>query len=351
MSAIRKILLFPFGVLYHGVTSFRNILFDKEILKSTSFDLPIICIGNLAVGGTGKTPHTEYLIRLLRKEYQVATLSRGYGRKTKDFREVLANSSALEVGDEPAQYKRKFPNVIVAVENDRVRGVNLLLHRYPDLEVILLDDAFQHRKIVAGLNIVISDYNRPLKNDYLLPAGNLREHKKNINRADMVIISKCPKNLSLTERNKLTSELNFHTPENVFFTAIRYGAIYSIFTPQQKIETLKDVDVLLVSGIARPKGLQAYVRKRAKSIKIMEYKDHHNFSRKDIQEIKDNFNLLNSKKKIILTTEKDASRFLSIEDMKSLPVYSIEIEVFFLDKQNEFNTQIVNYVKQNKRNS
>ncbi len=326
-------------------------MFDRGFFKSSSFDLPVICVGNLAVGGTGKTPHTEYLIRLLKNNYRIATLSRGYGRKTNDFREVLANSSALDVGDEPAQYKRKFPDVIVAVENDRVKGVCLLLKKHEEIEVILLDDAFQHRKIEAGLNIIISDYNRPLKNDYLLPAGNLREHKKNINRADLVIISKCPENLSSNERDRLISELNFHTSENVFFSSIRYGEIYSVFNPLQKIETLKDVDVLLVSGIARPKHLQDYIQRRANSVKIMEYADHHNFTRKDIQEIKDNFDLLNSKKKIILTTEKDASRFLDKEEMKNLPIYSIEIEVFFLDRQTEFNTQIVNYVKQNKRNS
>lgn len=350
MNQCRKILLYPFGALYHAITAGRNFLYDTKIKKSTKFDLPIICIGNIAVGGTGKTPLTEYIIRLLQKDYQVATLSRGYGRTTKIYTEATIESSSKEVGDEPAQYKRKFPNIPVVVENKRVLGAQQLITNHPKTDVILLDDAFQHRAIEAGFNIVVSDYNSPLTSDYLLPAGNLRESKTGIKRADAIIISKCPANLSKEEQTKISNRLKFHSPEHIYFTTIKYGSIYHIFDGSALPLLPEEYTILLVTGIGKPKPLQEYAKAQFKSVKELSYGDHHEFSSGDIDNILTQFDKINAANKVILTTEKDASRLLKIKRLKSIPIFCIEIEVDFLNKKDKFNTQIEEYVRTNKAN-
>jgi len=344
-------LLYPFGAVYHLITATRNKLYDWKIKTSTSFDLPIICIGNIAVGGTGKTPLTEYLIRLLQKEFTIATLSRGYGRKTKEYTEASSDSSSLEVGDEPAQYKRKFPTLTVVVENKRVKGVQQLLTNHPSTNLILLDDAYQHRAIKAGLNIVVTDYNNPLTNDYLLPAGNLRESEYGIKRADLIIVSKCPSDLSENEQEKIIKSLKFHSPESIYFTRINYGNIYHIFSGEHLVNHSSKIDAVLVTGIGNPKPLQNHITKHFNSMTPLAYSDHHEFSVNDIQSITQTFDGLKSANKIILTTEKDASRLLKIKELEKLPIYCIEIEVAFLNKKDKFNTQIETYVRTNKRNS
>lgn len=351
MNQWRKILLYPLGALYHAITAGRNFLYDKQIKKSTQFEIPIICIGNIAVGGTGKTPLTEYLIRLLQKDYQVATLSRGYGRTTNIYTEATINSSSLEVGDEPAQYKRKFPLIPVVVENKRVVGVQQLIKNHPQSEVVLLDDAFQHRAIEAGLNIVVSDYNNPLESDYLLPAGNLRESKKGIKRADLIVISKCPTNLSENEQKQIIKRLKFHSPENIYFTSIKYGRIYNIFDTAPLPLTTQDYSILLVTGIGKPKPLQNYANSQFQSVETLVYGDHHEFSNNDIESIIKQFEQIDATNKLILTTEKDASRLLKIKRLKTLPIFCIEIEVDFLNKKDKFITQIETYVRTNKANS
>ncbi len=325
-------------------------MFDWGINKSIAFDLPIICIGNISVGGTGKTPHTEYLVRLLEKNNKLAILSRGYGRTTKVYTEATLKSTAKEIGDEPAQYKRKFPNTTVVVENKRVLGVQTLLKSHQEIDVILLDDAFQHRAIKAGFNIVITDYNNPLHNDFLMPAGSLRESKKGIARADAIIVSKCPSYLSEQEQKNIKNQLAFHTPEHIYFTTIKYGTVYNIFTPILKIENLSNYTILLVTGIGKPKLLQKYIKSQSKKVSLLSYPDHHTFSKKDIQKIKNDFDIIKSKNKIILTTEKDASRLLNISELKGYPIYCIEIEIEFLNKEDKFNTQIELYVRKNKTN-
>ena len=350
MSKLRKILLFPLGALYFAVTFVRNKLFDWNIFQSTSFDLPIICIGNIAVGGTGKTPHTEYLVRLLEKQYNIAILSRGYGRKTTAYTEATLKSTAEEIGDEPAQYKRKFPNTNVVVENKRVLGVQQILKRNAVTDVILLDDAFQHRAIKAGFNIVITDYNNLLQKDFLMPSGSLRESRQGIKRADAIIVSKCPVDLEVDEQNEIRKNLAYHTPEHIYFTTIKYGRIYNIFDSQLRIENLNNYAVLLVTGIGKPKLLQKHIKTQTKKVSLLSYPDHHNFTNKDIQRIKSDFDNIKDKTKIILTTEKDASRLLNITELKGLPIYSIEIEIEFLNKKNTFNTQIELYVRKNKTN-
>lgn len=350
MTRLRKILLYPFGAIYHAITAGRNFLYDRQIRKSKQFEIPIICVGNIAVGGTGKTPLTEYLIRLLQKEYQVATLSRGYGRTTKVYTEATIDSSSKEVGDEPAQYKRKFPNIPVAVENKRVVGVEQLITNHPQTEIILLDDAFQHRAIKAGLNIVVSDYNNPLESDYLLPAGNLRESKKGIKRADLIIVSKCPTNISESKQKQIKQRLKFHSPHNIYFTSIKYGRIYNIFDATPLPLAIQKYSVLLVTGIGKPKPLQEYASSKFQSVKVLAYADHHEFNNNDIETIITQFEEIDAQNKFILTTEKDASRFLKIKRLKTTPIFCIEIEVDFLNKKNKFNTQIETYVKTNKAN-
>lgn len=350
MDSWRKILLYPLGVAYHVATSARNLLYDRNIKTKTSFKLPIICIGNIAVGGTGKTPHTEYLIRLLKNEYKIATLSRGYGRKTKTYKEAMLESSSLEVGDEPAQFKRKFPKVIVVVENNRVLGVNRILKEHPNTDLILLDDAYQHRAIKAGLNIVVSDYNNPLSKDNLMPAGNLRESKKGIERADLIIISKCPPSLSELEQKKIKNQLKFHSPESIYFTTINYGRIYNIFNNSTLNVSIRATDVILVTGIGKPELLKKHTLQKFKSMVPLTYSDHHEFSEKDIKTIIKTYKGLESIQKIILTTEKDASRLLKIKELKELPIYCIEIKVGFINKKDKFNTQIEDYVRTNKTN-
>ncbi|MCT4580442.1 MAG: tetraacyldisaccharide 4'-kinase [Flavobacteriales bacterium] len=350
MNQWRKILLYPFGALYHAITAGRNFLYDTQIKKSTKFDLPIICIGNIAVGGTGKTPLTEYIIRLLQKDYQVATLSRGYGRTTKIYTEATIESSSNEVGDEPAQYKRKFPNIPVVVENKRVAGVQQLMVNHPQTEVVLLDDAFQHRAIEAGFNIVVTDYNNPLASDYLLPAGNLRESKTGIKRADAIIVSKCPANLSDTAQQQIKKRLRFHAPQNIYFTTIQYGKTYHVFDGTPLPFSPKESTVLLVTGIGKPKPLQDYVKAQFRAVKVLSYGDHHEFSSEDIDTILTQFNKIAAPNKLILTTEKDASRLLKIKRLKTLPLFCIEIEVDFLNKKDKFNAQIEEYVRTNKAN-
>ena len=350
MKQWRKILLFPLGIIYHAVTAGRNLLYDVNLKKSTAFNIPIIGIGNIAIGGTGKTPHTEYLIRLFQKDYNIATLSRGYGRTTTSYTEAKITSTSKEIGDEPAQYKRKFPSINVVVENKRVKGVQQLLKNHPNTNLVLLDDAYQHRAIKAGLNIVVTDYNNPLANDYLLPAGNLRESKRGIKRADIVIVSKCPDNLSEAEQTKLKKALNFHSPDSIYFTKVQYGKIYHVFTNDVLTLPTKQIDVVLVSGIGKPKPLQAYVQKEFNTMIPLAFADHHEFSNSDIKTIVKAFNDLKSEQKIILTTEKDASRLLNIKELSQLPIYCLEIEVAFLNKKDKFSTQIETYVRTNKAN-
>ncbi|MEO6136920.1 MAG: tetraacyldisaccharide 4'-kinase, partial [Ginsengibacter sp.] len=250
LKSFRYILL-PLSIVYGGVIWVRNKLFDKKILRSASFNFPIICVGNLAVGGTGKTPMIEYLVRLLKDEYKVATLSRGYKRKTKGFAIADINTSALDIGDEPMQIHEKFPDISVAVAEERVEGIPQLLQAEPQTQVILLDDAFQHREVNAGMNILLTDYNNLYTRDFLLPAGDLRDGKGSSERADIIIVTKCKPYLNEDEKQKLIKEINPLTHQKVFFTKIEYSIPYHLFSKEEKLME-QDSSVLLVCGIANP---------------------------------------------------------------------------------------------------
>ncbi|WP_298308384.1 tetraacyldisaccharide 4'-kinase [Flavobacterium sp.] len=335
---ILRYLLFPFSILYGWITSIRNFLFDKGILKSYSFDIPIIAVGNLSVGGTGKTPQIEYLIRLLSSNYKIATLSRGYKRKSEGFVLADSNSNAEILGDEPFQIHQKFPNIHVAVDAQRKNGIEQLLKLDSKPEVILLDDAFQHRKVKAGFYILLSSFDDLYFNDFMLPTGNLRESRSGAKRANVIIITKCPKDLSEFAQQNIIKKIGLNVP--IFFSFIDYDSeVYNEFE-SKKVEEIIDVDKLLLAGIAKPEPFFAYLQVE-KNVKLV-YPDHHHFSEKDIEEIKNKAN-----NKLIITTEKDYVR-LKNQNLKSL--FYLPIKSSFISKGDDFNQTILNYVGTSTRN-
>jgi tetraacyldisaccharide 4'-kinase len=335
---ILRYLLFPFSILYGWITSIRNIFFDRGILKSYSFELPIIAVGNLSVGGTGKTPQIEYLIRLLSPNYKIATLSRGYKRKSDGF--VLAdfNSNAEILGDEPFQIHQKFPKIQVAVDANRKNGIEQLLKLKEKPEVILLDDAFQHRKVKAGFYILLSSYDDLFCDDFMLPTGNLRESRRGAKRANVIIITKCPKDLSELAQENIKKKIGLEIP--IFFSFIDYDSEVYNELESKKVIHIKDVDKLLLAGIAKPKPFFAYLQAE-KNVELV-YPDHHNFSEKDVIEIKNT-----AKNKLIITTEKDYVR-LKNQNLKSL--FYLPIKSNFISKGDDFNQTILNYVGSSTRN-
>lgn len=329
-----RFLLFPFSIIYGLITSLRNFLFDKGFLKSYQFDIPIICVGNLNVGGTGKTPQIEYLIRFLSDKYRLATLSRGYKRETKGF--VLANDSsdAKILGDEPFQFFSKFKDILVAVDENRKNGIENLLSLKNKPEIILLDDAYQHRKVKAGFYILLTTYNDLFCDDYILPVGNLRESRKNSDRANLIVVTKCPKNLNLDNQNSIKSKLKLNNNQQLFFSFIDYDN--DLFSEKDSIEikSILKLDKILIAGIANPKPFFEFLKQE--NDLILEFNDHHNFSENDIQKIKEL-----SSNRIIVTTEKDYVRLKnnSIENLYYLPIKSS-----FINNSNVFEKTVLSYI-------
>lgn len=339
--------LLPLSWIYGAVVWLRNRLFDLGVLPQRSFRVPTICIGNLAVGGTGKTPMTEYLIRLLTGEgLHVATLSRGYGRSTRGFRIVTADSTAAEAGDEPRQMKRKFPDITVAVCEDRCHGIGQLLatgNRQTD--VILLDDAFQHRYVRAGLNIVLTDCSRLYSRDALLPAGRLRESRSGAGRAQMVVVTKCPDRMQEHERQGIRNELKLNVGQQLYFSRIKYDG------------EVRARDILLLTGIADPTPLEQHLRATGARVHTLRFPDHHRFSDKDLRLIARTFRNIDSSDKLIVTTEKDAQRLADVWsttppdiDADSIMTLPISMEITG-GEQETFNKNILSYVRENSRNS
>ena len=325
-----RILLFPFSLLYAVIVWLRNWLFDKKILSSTTFNLPIICVGNLSAGGTGKSPLIEKLIASLKNEYKVAVLSRGYKRKTQGYALAHPNTTALEIGDEPYLFYKKFPDVTVAVGEERIVAIPQLLHDKPDTQVILLDDAFQHRTVRAGLNILLTDYNNLYTRDWWLPTGDLRDERRSAERADILIVTKCKPDLSKDEAEEIIAELKPAKHQQVFFTSIQYGLPYHIVNNHST--TVHDsLEVLLISGIADPRPLKKYLVENAETYYEILYSDHHIFTIDDWKDMVKRFNAIQHPDKIILTTEKDAVRLMKFNhEMKEMPVYVMPISVKFL---------------------
>jgi len=303
------------------------------------------------MGGTGKTPHTEYLARLLKDDFNLAILSRGYGRRTTDYIEADENSTAKHIGDEPAQYHRKFSNIKVVVEKKRVKGILNLLYDNPSTEAILLDDAFQHRSVKAGLNIMITDFSKPYYDDLMLPMGELREFRKGKNRADIIIVSKCPPELSKAKQDEIIKNISPNKNQKVFFSTIKYGKVYNPFTKEELKGDISSFETLALTGIANPKPLYEELNRRGVNFSKKAYRDHYPFSEKDVATISEIFGTFASSEKIILTTEKDASRLLEIKGFEQLPIYCIEIEIDLIRDKKEFDNQILQYVRENKADS
>lgn len=342
MNLLRKI-FFPFSIVYGLITTIRNVLYDNGLLKSYEFDIPIIAVGNLSVGGTGKTPQIEYLIRLLSNHYKVATLSRGYKRKSKGF--VLADTRATAeiLGDEPYQFFQKFPEIQVAVDVDRKNGIEMLLASNNKPEVILLDDAFQHRKVKAGFYIMLSSYDDLFFNDFILPAGNLRESKSGVNRADMIIVTKCPKDISVIAQDEIKKKVGGYVQKEVpvFFSFIEYDEMLFSENESIKLEVLNVVNNLVVAGIAKPQPFFAYLQAGQK--RTMVFPDHHNFKERDIQLI-----LEKAEGNKIITTEKDYVRLKG--KLPSSQLFYLPIKSSFVKDKSEFDKKILDYVGASTRN-
>ncbi|MFT3827769.1 MAG: tetraacyldisaccharide 4'-kinase [Chitinophagaceae bacterium] len=341
-----RILLFPLSLVYGAVVWLRNRLYDKKILRSTTFNLPIICVGNLSVGGTGKSPMVEFLVRQLRNNIQVAVLSRGYKRKTRGYSLANETTTALEIGDEPMQFHLKFPDVNIAVGEERVVAIPQLLHDKPDTEVIILDDAFQHRAVKAGFNILLTDYSNLFTRDWFLPTGDLRDEKAGARRAEILVVTKCPPGLSEEEREAIRKEINPLPHQHLFFSCIRYGLPYHITGKAVQTTITDKTEVLLVSGIANPAPLKRHLQEVTETYYELIYSDHHIFSIDDWKEIVKRFNSIQADRKIILTTEKDAVRLIKFEqEMKDYPVYVLPIEIQFLfEQQQQFTDLITKFI-------
>lgn len=337
-----RFLLFPFAVIYDVVTTIRNLFFDVGIFKQTSFKIPVIVVGNLSVGGTGKTPQIEYLIRLLQNDFKVAVLSRGYRRKTTDF--VLLNDAhvALDVGDEPLQYFKKFKNINVAVDANRVEGIQKLM-KDKSPELVLLDDAYQHRKVKGSFYVLLTKFDDLFIDDFLLPTGNLRESRGGAKRANVIVVTKCPADLNQQQQETIKKKLEKYQKE-VFFTTISYGAISST-KKTISIDDLKEYKILLITGIANPNPLLAFLNDQKIDFKHLKFGDHHNFSSTETENIQQEFDAITSTKKIILTTEKDFVRLeKSIENLFYIPIETS----FLANQQDDFDAMVIKHIQQNR---
>ena len=338
------------------VVGIRNKLFDWKFLPSEEFDIPVISVGNLTAGGTGKTPHTEYLINLLKEKFKVALLSRGYKRKSSGYQLATSNSTAQQIGDEPFQIKSKHPDIYVSVDTNRRHGIHKLCEEEAskDVEVILLDDAFQHRYVTPGINIVLMDYNRPIYEDAIIPSGMLREPASSLHRAHIIIVTKCPKDIKPIDFRIVTKHLYLRPYQRLYFNTFKYGDMQSFATARRKaLDSLSlETHILLVTGIASATPLVEKLREHTDHIIHMEYADHHNFTAAELRAIGKTYSRIESTDKLIVTTEKDAARLrdLPLDEVISNNLYVLPIEVQFLqDQQNLFDNHIIDYVSKNSR--
>lgn len=342
-----KLLLLPFSLLYGAGVTLRNVLYKVKLLRSISFNIPVIGVGNLSVGGAGKTPHIEYLIHLLSPFVNTAILSRGYKRKTKGFQFVGASDSALSVGDEPFQYFLKYKNIKVAVSESRSLGVPMLLNKYPETQAILLDDSYQHRSVSPGLNILLTEFDRPYYDDFLLPSGRLREFSSGAVRSDIIIVTKCPSDLDENKKQIVIQKIKPLPNQNVFFSKYIYGNPYNIFNGNRV--NLKEYDqIILLTAIANENYLLDHLGTYETEVHSVHYEDHHYFSPHEVSQVALQYENLISDKKLILTTEKDATRLMlhaSYLREKNLPIYilPLKVEILFGDQQ-ALNEQVKNFL-------
>lgn len=344
-----KVLLYPFSLLYGLVMWTRNRFYDKKILTAVEFDLPVIAVGNLSVGGTGKTPHVEHLIRVLKDRFKTATLSRGYNRRSKGYLLATENSTAAQLGDEPMQFHQKFPDIEVCVGEERMLAIPQLIGERPETEVILLDDAFQHRSVKPGLNILITDYSRRFTKDHVVPFGRLREGRKGYERANCIIVSKCPPAMSAAEKDAIRQEISPLPGQQLYFTSLKYGDLYDMFS-NTPVSTPADTTILLVCGIARPEPLLQQLKQTYKQVFLLSFPDHYYYDGHDLDKIKRELNNLPGTNKLVVTTEKDAVRLqlkaARLQEL-SIPIAVMPVEISFLfGETDSFNNYIFDYVEQ-----
>jgi len=342
-----RILLLPFSIIYWFAVWLRNFLYNTKMLRSSSFGLPVICVGNLSVGGTGKSPMVEFLIGHLKDKFRVATLSRGYKRKTRGYALANETTTSLDIGDEPMLFHQKFPGVPVAVGEERLVAIPQLLHDKPDTQVIVLDDAFQHRAVNAGINILLTDHSNLFTRDFYLPTGDLRDLRSAYKRADIIVVTKCKFEMTGEEADKIKQEVQPLSKQQLYFSSIQYGNPYHIinFTP---FELDTNTEVLLVTGIANPQPLKKLLEERCLTYQLMSFSDHYIFRIDDLKDIRRRFDRIESSKKIILTTEKDAVRLLKFRnELEKLPLYVIPISHHFLfDEEMKFIDSVTNFIKE-----
>lgn len=331
-------ILSPLSLLFSLITRTRNSLYDLGFFKELQLKIPIIGVGNITVGGTGKTPHCEYIAKTLDSEYKLALLSKGYGRNTNNFNYVEVNNKAIEVGDEALQTKQNIPNQIVAVDHSRVNGIQKILQDFPKTNVFILDDAFQHRSIKIGLSILLTDYNNPVYKDFIMPVGKLRESRIGIKRADCVIVTKCPENLSEKEADKIKNKLKFDG--TVFFSKIKYQDIISIYE-KTVLKSIKGKSIILITGIANSNPILEYLQNLSVNFRHLKFSDHYKYESKDIKKIIKTYQISND---IILTTEKDAQKLKEFNELKNLPVYYLKVTIDFLWNKDKFDKKIKDYV-------
>ena len=347
-----KFLLIPLSWIYRAITSLRNLLYDHQIFKTREFSTPVISVGNITVGGTGKTPHTEYIVNLLCKNYNVAILSRGYRRKTKGYLKATPNSTVKQIGDEPKQMSLKFSGKAqVYVCEDRCKGIDNIIAEGNENQVIVLDDAYQHRSVTPRVNILLTDYSRPIFEDHLLPYGRLRESASRSNRANIIIVTKCPDDLKPIDRRVIAKHLNLLPFQSIFFTNYKYLGLKPVFANGEIPSANQDTNILLITGIANPENLINHIKNNiSQKITHINFPDHHNFKKKDIAKITEKFVSLPSNK-IIITTEKDAVRLSELalnDEIKKVLCY-IPVEINFIyDDSEDLNNQILKYVDENK---
>lgn len=342
-----RILFLPFAIFYWAIIWIRNFLYDKNVFKSSSFGLPVICVGNLSLGGTGKSPMVELLVECLKDRFKVATLSRGYKRKTTGYALADETTTALDIGDEPMLFHLKFPQVPVAVGEERLEAIPQLLHDRPGTQAIILDDAFQHRAINAGFNILLSDYNNLFTRDFYLPTGDLRDLKSSYKRADIIVVTKCKPDLSAEEADKIKREIRPRSYQKLYFSTIQYSQPYHI-TRFTRFDVNLKTEVLLVTGIANPLPLKKLLEEKSHTYYMMAYSDHYIFSIDDLKEIKKRFDKIDVANKIILTTEKDAMRLMKFKpELDGLPMYVIAIRHHFLfDGQEMFMNSVTRFIEE-----
>ena len=339
-----RLFLFPLTLLYGMVVRLRNYLYDKKVIEGVTFNIPIFCVGNLSVGGTGKSPMVDYMLSLLKNTYPVATISRGYKRRTSGYVLAQQNTTAIEIGDEPMQFHLNHPEVAVSVCEKRIEAVPELLYDRPETKLIVLDDAFQHREINAGFQIILTEYNNLYTRDLFLPTGDLRDQTTSANRADIIVVTKCPVDLTEHGRFLVLQELSPKQHQQVFFTTIQYGTPYHLINGSEYTIT-KETEILLICGIANPTPLTRYIHDESKTYDALFYNDHHLFSIDDVNEIKYRYNTFLEGEKIMLTTGKDAVRLIRYkEQLEEMPIYVLPISVRFLFGQAaEFDQLILSY--------